>query len=99
MPMKIVFIENLRLRWSPVGKILRHLKEIRRHTQQLRAGLVALKSVDGMWARDFGTESPYKHLTDAYEQSIASYEKEMEELRKAIESAIKRQTEDEKKGR
>ena len=97
--MKIVLIENLRMRWSPVGKILRHLKGIRRHTQQLRAGLVSLKSVDAMWARDFGTESPYKHLTDAYEQSIASYEKEMEELRKAIESAFKHQTDDEKERR
>jgi len=89
--MKIVLIENLRMRWSPVGKVLRHLKAIRCHTQSLRANLVALKSLDDLWASDFKSDSPYKALIEAYEESITSNEKEMEGIRKALESALRAQ--------
>ena len=82
-----VIIKGLRVKRSDVGKILKHLDKLRKETRRFRAEVVALKDGGSIWEY-LGRDNPYQNLIDAFEESVASNEDEMEDLRKALQSAM-----------
>jgi flagellar biosynthesis chaperone FliJ len=82
-----VMFKGLRVKRSDVGKVLKHLDKLRQETSRIRMRLVPLK-MEGMVLSDLGLKNPYQELIDAFERLIATNEKEMEDLRKALQTAL-----------
>lgn len=82
-----VIFKGLRVKRSDVGKVLRHLDRLRQETGRIRVRLVPLK-MEGKISSDLELKNPYQELIDTFEQLIATNEKEMEDLRKALRAAM-----------
>lgn len=85
-----VIFKGLRIRRSEVGRILKHLDKLRNETRRFRAEIVALKDGGSIW-EDLGRDNPYQNLIEAFEKSIADNQREMDDLRKALQNAMKSQ--------
>ena len=80
-------VRHLHIWLSPAGKILRHLARLRYRTELARLELARLKALSRIEAH-YGL--PYFNAEDveALENSIASSEREMTSLQKALEATV-----------
>jgi N-formylglutamate amidohydrolase len=87
MPGDLNIIRNLRLHFS--GAVVRHLEKLRRNLGNIRAELARLRFMDKLTKEAYGFER-YSEEIRTFEESIASVEREIDGLVRAIEQALQK---------
>ena len=87
MPGDLIIVKNLKIRRSDVQKVLKYMRELRKYNNKLRLTLIDIKSRDELWKAATGRHLCLELIQDL-EKNIASIEKEMEGLRKALEKIM-----------
>lgn len=85
----INIIKHLQVLFSDTGKVLRQLRMLRQHVNEMRVSLADLKKIDRIMEEEYGIRyKRYSEAIEALENAIASAEQEITILATSLEKNL-----------